>query len=91
MLTPKKTVSATDAARNLSDLLNRIQYRGEHYIIVRNGARVAELKPSTGSERTLGDFVRRMRDLPSVDPDFREDLVEIRASQPPVPESPWES
>ena len=91
MLTPKKTISATDAARNLSDLLNRVQYRGEQFIIVRNGAQIAEVSPPPDSGTTLGELVRQLSELPPVDEKFREDLSEIRASQPPVPESRWDS
>jgi prevent-host-death family protein len=38
-------VSATDAARNFSDLLDAIEHRGEHYTVVRRGRPVARLQP----------------------------------------------
>ena len=38
-------VSATDAARNFSDLLDGVEHRGEHYTVVRRGRPVARLEP----------------------------------------------
>ena len=38
-------VSATDAARNFSDLLDAVEHRGEHYTVVRRGRPVARLQP----------------------------------------------
>jgi antitoxin (DNA-binding transcriptional repressor) of toxin-antitoxin stability system len=38
-------VSATDAARNLADLLDAIEHRGEHFTIVRRGKAIARLSP----------------------------------------------
>lgn len=38
-------VSATDAARNFSDLLDAVEHRGEHFTIVRRGKAVAQLDP----------------------------------------------
>jgi prevent-host-death family protein len=46
-------VSATDAARNFSDLLDAVEHRGEQYTIVRRGRPVARLQPvphGTGSD-----------------------------------------
>ncbi|HEX7480583.1 MAG TPA: hypothetical protein VF331_22475 [Polyangiales bacterium] len=40
-------VSATEAARQFSDLLNRLRYRQESFEIVRGGEVVARLVPST--------------------------------------------
>src|SRR3972149_307796 len=41
--TMKSKLTATEAARNLSDLLNRVRYRGERFTIVRGGEEVAAL------------------------------------------------
>jgi prevent-host-death family protein len=38
-------ISATDAARNFSDLLDAVEHRGEHYTVVRRGRPVARLQP----------------------------------------------
>ena len=38
-------VSATDAARQFSDLLDAVEHRGEHFTIVRRGRAIAHLEP----------------------------------------------
>ena len=41
----EKTVSATDAVRKFSELLNFVRYKGENYQIIRGGKPVASLRP----------------------------------------------
>jgi prevent-host-death family protein len=55
-----KTITATELARNLSDVLNRVKYRGETYVIERNGERVATLTPPTPKARTAAELIRRI-------------------------------
>lgn len=38
-------VSATDAARHFSDILDAVEHRGEHFTILRRGKVVAQLDP----------------------------------------------
>jgi prevent-host-death family protein len=82
-------ISATEAARSFSDVLNRVA-AGEEIEIVRNGAPVARIIPTR--ERLLSPerFRALMESLPPVDDDFVRDLQEIRRSTG-VPESPWPS
>lgn len=40
-----ESVPATEASRNLGDLLNRVTYGGERIVITRHGRPVAELTP----------------------------------------------
>jgi prevent-host-death family protein len=84
-------VSATEAARNLSDLLNRVRYRGERFTVVRGGEEVAEIVPAKqGSGVTLRALRRALAALPAPDDDFAADLERIRAEQPPA-EPSWRS
>jgi len=41
----EKTISATDAVRRFSELLNFVKYKGENYQIFRGGKPVASLRP----------------------------------------------
>lgn len=84
-------ITATDAARNLSDFLNRVRYKGESFLITRNGEEVGMLSPiATGSPKTVGHLLALLeRGFP--DEQFAADLEEIRREQPPLPEDPWES
>lgn len=87
----KSKLTATEAARNLSDLLNRVRYRGERFTIVRGGEEVAAIVPTAGSGRvTLGELRRGLASLPSPDDDFVIDLERIRVEQPPA-EPSWRS
>lgn len=84
------TISATDAARRLSDLLNRVLYRGESFVIVRNGTAVAQLGPAP--ERapvTLAEAVERLLQHRTGDPRFADDLERIQVEQPPPGEGRW--
>jgi prevent-host-death family protein len=84
-------VTATEAARNLSDLLNRVRYRGERFTVIRGGEEVAEIVPA---KRSVGVALRELRralaSLPAPDEDFATDLERIRAEQPPT-EPSWRS
>ena len=41
-------ISATDAARNFSDVLDAVEHRHEHYTVVRRGRVVAQISPMVG-------------------------------------------
>jgi antitoxin (DNA-binding transcriptional repressor) of toxin-antitoxin stability system len=87
----KTRVSATEVARNLSDLLNRVRYRRERFTVVRGGEDVAEIGPAARSGVvTLGELRRALAALPSPDDAFCADLESIRAEQPPA-EPTWRS
>jgi len=84
-------ISATEAARNLSDLLSRVRYRGERFTIVRGGEEVASLVPAVGSRSvTLREVRLALASLPTPDDAFARDLDQIRAEQPPA-EASWRS
>jgi prevent-host-death family protein len=85
-------VSATEAARRFSDLLNRVRYQGERFVIVRNGEQVAELSAIASRPKvTLAELVDRLLAARSGDPGFADDLERIQAEQPPVGDGPWTS
>jgi antitoxin (DNA-binding transcriptional repressor) of toxin-antitoxin stability system len=68
-------VSATDVARNFSDILDAVEHRGEHFTIVRRGKVVAQLEPiSTGKGADVKALLRRHRR----DPGFAADIASVR-------------
>ena len=87
--TPRK-VSATDAARNFSEILNRVLYRGETFLIERAGEPICEIRPARPIRFTGRDLVALLRSLPPVDEDYLDTVEEVTRSQPRLPESPWE-
>ncbi|MDI9569610.1 MAG: prevent-host-death protein [Pseudomonadota bacterium] len=90
-----KTISATDAVRTFSDLLNAIKYRGESFTILRGGKPAATIGPVAGPSggRTLKELSAFLATLPAIEEkdDFAADLEEIIGNQPALPEaSSWE-
>jgi prevent-host-death family protein len=68
-------VSATDAARNFSDMLDAVEHRGERFTIVRRGKVVAQLDPvTTGKGADVKAMLRRHR----ADPGFAGDIASVR-------------
>jgi antitoxin (DNA-binding transcriptional repressor) of toxin-antitoxin stability system len=92
----KQTISATNAVRTFSEILNDIKYRGTIYTIVRSGKPVAEISPADSSAKmvTLSELPGMLDHMPRLGDDvedFAEDVREIRKSQPPLPGGPsWE-
>ena len=85
--TAPTTITATEAARNLSEVLSRVRYRAEQFEITRGGETVARLLPPLAPRRIS---VRRMFDLLArqerPDSDFATELGEGTES---TEESAW--
>lgn len=76
------TITATELARGLSDVLNRVRYQGERFAVERNGETIAVLEPAGHPTLfTLGNFLDLLEALPRVDDNFAADLEEIHAAQ----------
>ena len=92
----RTTISATEAVRNFSEILNNIRYRSDHYTVIRGGKPAAAIVPAeeTVRERPLSDLRGIMKALPQLDRDdtaFADDLLAVAKAQPPLPESTgWE-
>ncbi len=84
------TITATELARSLSDILSRVRYKGETFIVERHGEHVATLAPPAPAKRvTWGEFLEMMKELPPAGPDFADDLEMIQASQQPAEMPRW--
>ncbi len=55
-----QTITATEAARAFSELLNQICYEHQSFVIVRGGERVAQLEPATLPTAPLGSELDRL-------------------------------
>jgi prevent-host-death family protein len=93
IMTPmSERVTATEAARKFSDLLNRVRYSHETFVVMRGGEEVAQISPAQPSQPvTLRELIERLRQIGLPDSRFAADLEEIQASQPPIGEAPWPS
>ena len=84
-------ISATALARSLSDVLNRVKYRGEEFVIERGGEVIARLTAATAwRDLTAADLVRLVGDIPVPADGFADDLEALRAAQGEV-RDPWPS
>jgi len=59
-----KTVTATELARNLSRVLDRLGVEGEEVVIERNGQEVARLLPGAARQTALEAMADLYRTLP---------------------------
>lgn len=72
-------------------MLGRVRYRGETFVIERNGAPVARLGPMPGKvTASLGEALRAWRAAGDVDPSLADDLERVRNADRP-PADPWGS
>jgi antitoxin (DNA-binding transcriptional repressor) of toxin-antitoxin stability system len=84
-------ISATDLVRRLGDILGRVRYLGESFVVDRNGAPVARIGPATGTRpSTLGNALAAWRSTTTPDPEFGEDLARVNAADQPRG-NPWDS
>lgn len=81
-------ITATEASRNFSKILDRTEHEGETFVVERNGRTVAEIRPAPRkSARELLEFVA---DAFEADPEFREDMREIIADRENhIPRGRW--
>lgn len=85
-------ITATQLSRSLSDVLNRVRYQGERFVVQRNGETIATLEaPESTPKRgvTLGEMIEAMRTAPQPDDEFWDELEGINASQPSAEFHKW--
>lgn len=89
-----QSISVTEAVRSFSDIINRVHYQGQSYLLTRGGTIVALLTPSppvvTGVE-----FARRWVARPRLAPEdaasWEEELAGLKAAEQPPQEASWDS
>ena len=86
------TITATELARSLSDVLNRVHYRNESFVIQRNGETIAMIAPP-GPVRgvTLREIAEKLRGVEFPGDGFADDLEEIQANQGMMEVIDWPS
>lgn len=84
-------ISSTDLARSLGDVLGRVRYRGDSFVIERNGTPVARLTPLVG-ESTMGVREALRAWCEAAEPDAGlADLLERVGAADQLPSDPWAS
>ena len=82
-------MTATEAARTFSQLLNRVS-SGEEIHVIRNGAEVAVIAPPALETISADRFREIIATAPPVDDQFAAEIDHARASLP-APEGAWPS
>lgn len=82
-------MTATDAARSFSELLNRVA-NGEEIEVTRSGAAVAVISPPKSRLISADRFRELIATAPAPDAEFAGDLRAARESVGP-PEDAWQS
>ena len=90
----ERVVSVTEAAKNLSEVVDRAYHRGEATILTRSGRPVARIVPMAPGEctgRALAERLKSIRRLTSVEVrDFQRDLRDARPELNQPPSSSWD-
>jgi prevent-host-death family protein len=75
-----RRVSATEAARRFSDLLDQVERDGETFVVERRGRAVASIAPAAAvTGRTVKEVLRSQ----DPDPGWVRELIELRRSLAP--------
>jgi antitoxin (DNA-binding transcriptional repressor) of toxin-antitoxin stability system len=84
-------ISAAKAARSFSEILNRVKYRGESFIVERNREPICRIEPVRRRKPvTAGEFAEFWKSLPRPDDKFADDLEEIHNMFRDLPRSAWD-
>jgi len=84
-------ITAAQAARTFSDILNRVKYRGESFIVERNREPVCRIEPVRRRKPvTTDNFAEFWQGLPRPDARFADELEEIHSLFRKLPRSAWE-
>lgn len=83
-------VSATEAVRTFSDLLNRIRYRGEEFVVERAGEPVCRMTPAAVPKSLmLKELASLLREIPPADAGYAAEVRRAVRKQGRLPRSPW--
>ncbi|MEE8587441.1 MAG: hypothetical protein V3T83_21600 [Acidobacteriota bacterium] len=91
MKNPIPKLTATEAARHFSQVLDQVE-SGSQYLIERRSKAVAHLGPSFFAPRLISECLAIRRSRPSVTPDkdFAKDLLEIIGENPDREAPGWD-
>jgi len=85
-----RVITATEAARSFSALLDRVQHRGEVFIVERGGTAVCEIAPVGPPSFRLSDLGALLASGPRPDSEYWNELDRLVRDQTTVAPSPWE-
>ena len=84
-------ITATELARRVGSVLGRVRYRGDSFVVERNGEPVARVLPVAGSSpASVAETLAAGRSAGEAEPEFAADLERVGALDRP-PADPWAS
>jgi len=86
----RSRISATEAARGFSKLMNRIRYHVESFIIESNGKPICEILPVMPAKFSGAELANLLRSLPKADEEYLAQVEGLAAKQATVAESGWQ-
>jgi prevent-host-death family protein len=86
----KSRISATEAARSFSELMNRVRYHGESFVVERNGKPICEILPARPLSFSGAELASLLRSLPKPDEEYLALVEELIAKRPTVAKSGWQ-
>lgn len=89
-------LTVTEAVRNFSEIIGRVRFKGERFVLVKGGKPVAELGPTDAAAPVrLGELPAILEGLPHLEPDdaerFARDLDSCSRAAVPPPPVTWAS
>ena len=82
-------ISATVAARTFSELLSRVRYRGESFVVERGGEAVCRIVPAGPPKCTVADLIRVLEAAPRPDEEYLQTVRSLSKRQPKAGRGPW--
>lgn len=84
-------IPASLLARRLADVLSRVRYRGDTFLVERHNVAIARILPTGDAERSpLRDAIGAWMKSADRDRSFADDLERVTAADRP-PRNPWDS
>jgi antitoxin (DNA-binding transcriptional repressor) of toxin-antitoxin stability system len=82
-------ISATEAVRSFSELMKRVRYRGESFVVERGGKPICEILPAKPPKFSGGELAKLLRSLPKPDEEYLSVVENLLAKQSKVSKSGW--
>lgn len=87
----EQRISASELARRLGDVLGRVRYRGEAFLVERHNVAIARIMPVTGhSSPLLRDAMTAWMAVGEPEAGFADDLERVGGWDGPA-DDPWDS
>src|SRR5205814_2220283 len=85
-----RTITASLLARRLAEVLGRVRYGGESFLVERHGTPIARIGPAAAGNATLAEVAGAWMAGRDDDSSFADDIERVTAADRP-PKNPWAS